>query len=85
MVYLSLSNSNRDSQILLTGGQGNDEVHFLGVIDTDQAFNSVTLFSTKPQDALHIDRIQYSTIPIPPALWLFGTGLLRLIGVGQKQ
>jgi hypothetical protein len=83
--YFSLSNSNGDSQTLLTGGQGNNEVHFLGVIDTAQSFNTVTLFSTKPQDALLIDRIQYSLVPNPAAAWLFGSGLLGLIGLARKK
>src|SRR3989344_4602212 len=37
--FLSLSNSNGDSQILLTGGQPNNGVYFIGITDTAQAFN----------------------------------------------
>jgi hypothetical protein len=82
--FFSLSNSNGGSQALLTGEQGNNEVHFFGVVDTLQAFSTDTLFSTKPQDALHIDRIQYSPVPIPAAVWLFGSGLLGLIEFARR-
>jgi hypothetical protein len=30
-------------------------------------------------------RVLLRPIPIPPALWLFGTGLLGLIGVARKK
>lgn len=41
------------------------------------------------QDNIGIDNIRFgqtppATIPIPSALWLFGTGLLDLIGVAPK-
>ena len=32
-----------------------------------------------------IDLIRYSVVPVPPALWLFGSGLIGLIGIARKQ
>jgi hypothetical protein len=32
-----------------------------------------------------MDDIEYSVVPIPPALWLFGSGLLGLIGIARKK
>lgn len=83
--FLSLSNSTGDSQIFLTGGQPNNGVFFIGIIDTTQTFNSVTIFSTKPQDAISLDRVQFNAVPIPSAFWLFGSGLVGLIGFMRRS
>lgn len=32
-----------------------------------------------------IDNIQYSVVPVPAAAWLFGTGLLGLVGVARRK
>lgn len=82
--YISLTNSNGDSQIFLVGAQGNNNIYFFGVVDLTQTFSAVTLFSTKPQDGIFIDRIQYSVVPTPPALWLFGSGLLGLVSLAKR-
>jgi hypothetical protein len=48
-------------------------------------------FNASPQVAsiygtkLNFDNIVVSNVPIPPALWLFGSGLLGLIGVARKK
>ena len=83
--YLSLSNSNGDMQTLLTGSQGNNNVYFAGIVDMTQAFSSVTIFSTKPADAIGLDRLQFHVVPIPPAVWLFGSGLLGLMGMARRK
>jgi hypothetical protein len=84
--FLSLSNSNGDSQVLLTGSQPNNNIYFAGITDSTQEFNSVTIFSTKvPGDAISLDRLQFNTVPLPPALWLFGSGLLGLIGMTKRK
>ena len=84
--YLSLSNSNGDSQVLLTGSQPNNDIYFAGITDSTQPFNSVTIFSTKvPGDAISLDRVQFNVVPIPPALWLFGSGILGLIGMARRK
>lgn len=33
----------------------------------------------------YIQRFGYSIIPIPPSIWLFGTGLLGLIGISRRK
>jgi hypothetical protein len=33
----------------------------------------------------HYQRFGYSVIPIPPALWLFGSGLLGLVGIARRK
>lgn len=84
--YLSLSNSNGDSQVLLTGSQPNNDIYFAGITDSTQTFNSVTIFSTKvPGDAISLDRVQFNVVPTPAAVWLFGSGLLGLIGIAKRK
>ena len=31
------------------------------------------------------DNLQFNAVPIPPALWLFGSGLLGLVGIARKK
>lgn len=50
----------------------------------DVAISRFTL--TSPGfDSFSIGSISYSAIPVPPAVWLFGSGLLGLVGVAQKK
>ena len=35
--------------------------------------------------AVSIDLIRYNAVPIPAAVWLFGSGLLGLIGIARKK
>lgn len=37
------------------------------------------------RDELGIDNISVSSVPLPPAIWLFGTGLLGLIGIARRK
>ena len=48
---------------------------------------TVDAFGGSQHDAISIDyaRIDIQTVPIPAALWLFGSGLLGLIGVARKK
>ena len=32
-----------------------------------------------------IDGVSLSPVPLPPALWLFGSGLLGLIGIARRR
>ncbi len=36
-------------------------------------------------DVTWIDSITYSTVPIPSAVWLFGSGLIGLIGLARRK
>ncbi len=83
--FLRLSNSNGDSMDIASGGQPNNSVLFAGITDNAQAFSSVTIFSTKPQDAILLDRVQYNVVPIPPAAYLFASGLIGLIRVARYK
>ena len=49
--------------------------------------NTADIFRLEMSGAVVIDDmvISYSSVPIPPAVWLFGTGLLGLIGVARRK
>ena len=34
---------------------------------------------------LHLEGIVVSSVPIPPAIWLFGSGLIGLLGIARKK
>jgi hypothetical protein len=36
-------------------------------------------------DRFRVGSVTYSAVPIPPALWLFGSGLLGLIGISRRK
>ena len=69
---------------------GEDDPRFWGVIGP-ASFNTVTLStitdSTGFGDSGYgVDDVTFgSAIPLPPALWLFGSGLLALAGSGMKK
>jgi len=54
---------------------------FSGVIDgVDYSLTADAAFTSDGSLDLHA-----STVPIPPALWLFGSGLLGLIGIARRK
>ena len=38
-----------------------------------------------PRDVAGLDNIQLSSVPIPATVWLFGSGLLGLIGIARRK
>ena len=68
----------------LTTGQSN---LFVGFTDT-VSFSEVEIFWNNNQNAVGFDYMQYSSspvVPVPAAFWLFGSGLIGLVGVARKQ
>jgi hypothetical protein len=59
------------------------EVYFLGVT-SDQAFSSVVFGSAGTDLEFVHDDITYAVVPVPPAMWLFASGLL-FIGRMARQ
>ena len=35
--------------------------------------------------AVYVDNVSYALVPVPPALYLFGSGLLGLVGIAQRK
>lgn len=59
------------------------EVYFLGMV-SDQAFRSVVFSSVDTELDFALDDMTYAVVPLPPALWLLGTGLLSIAGIGRR-
>jgi hypothetical protein len=58
------------------------EDRFLGVINLD-GISAIKIYQGASQ--MEVDHLQYgSTVPIPAAAWLFGSGLIGLLGIRRK-
>ena len=64
------------------------EINFLGRRDGEVAedLDPVLLNEWRTSGHLYADiSIQTSAVPVPPALWLFGSGLLGLVGIARRK
>jgi hypothetical protein len=67
-----------DTNMSLTGGR------YYGFQDI--VFDEIRLSINHPSKSFTLDNLEYvSAIPVPAALWLFGSGLLGLIGLARRQ
>ena len=63
-----------------TGG-----VAFWGVIDTAVTFSKLSFTPTGESSNLLMDSVSYGAVPIPASAWLFGSGLLGLVGMARRK
>jgi len=87
------SDSNQEFAVLWNGAQiyfndvGNDtpiDYTFTNLLATD----TQTVLSFNNRNDLsynYLDNISVSAVPVPAAIWLFGTGLLGLTGFSRKR
>jgi hypothetical protein len=67
-----------DTNMSLSGGR------YYGFQDI--VFDEIRLAIQHPSKAFTLDNLEYvSAIPIPAALWLFGSGLIGLIGLARRH
>ena len=61
--------------------------HYLGLVEDDftQGFNSITLSSQDFGFLFNVDDITVAPVPLPAAVWLFGSGLLCLTGFSRRK
>jgi hypothetical protein len=71
--------------LTVTGPQPDYTQNFVGLtVDSGEAFNLITLTMNDTLSGFQdFDEIIYT--PIPAALWLFGSGLLGLIGISRRK
>ena len=62
------------------GGGGFDTIRI-----ADNTFGRTSVGQTSLLQALAIDSIEASLVPIPGALWLFSSGFLGLIGIARRK
>lgn len=60
--------------------------YFLGLIEGDPnlGFDSITLSSADFGFLFNVDDITVSSVPLPAAAWLFGSGFLGLVGMSRR-
>jgi hypothetical protein len=77
-------------QIAFSGFDAEDTVRFIGVLDLDAPFSSLTFNSSDFVDIFAIDRVRYedpipaAPVPEPASLTLLGAGLIGLIRVRSR-
>ena len=57
-------------------------------VQTDSPFTTLEFVTSslgRPLDGYSLDNVAFSPIPIPGALWLFGSGLLGLIALSRTK
>jgi hypothetical protein len=47
--------------------------------------NTIKLTQTSEADYWVYDDMTFNTVPIPPSVWLFGSGLLGLVGIARRK
>jgi hypothetical protein len=62
-----------------------NNIIFFGLLNQDQAFTEFTLVKTTLNDGIGLDEMYFSSVPIPPALYLFGSGLIGLVGMARRK
>jgi hypothetical protein len=77
----SVSNIALSDVTLLDG-----DAYFLGLIEDDFSlgFDSITLSSIDGGYLFNVDDVTASPVPLPAAVWLFGSGLLGLVGISRR-
>lgn len=70
-----------DISSLVTNVSGQfDEYNFNGITGTEYLF-----WADGDSDSFRIDQMEVSAVPVPSAVWLFGSGLLGLVGVARRK
>jgi hypothetical protein len=71
------------SDVLLSDG----EAYYIGLIEDDfnLGFDSITLSSVTDEYLFNVDDITVAPVPLPAAVWLFGSGLLCLTGFSCRK
>lgn len=77
------ANNIATSDVTLTDG----EAYFIGLIEDDFSlgFNSITLSSFEAEYLFNVDDITVAPVPLPAAVWLFGSGFLGLVGISRRS
>jgi len=70
-------------------GGGTSEDRFFGVIDP-LGISAIHIFNSVMSgggSGIEVDHLQYggALVPVPAAVWLFGSGLLGLIGIARRK
>jgi hypothetical protein len=63
-----------------------DSVINFGGFVSDELISKAVITPLAPTNgSIFIDDLMVSAVPIPPAFWLFGSGLLGMIGIARRK
>lgn len=82
---LLFTNDAGDSFTVASGALPESNEIFFGLLNTSNNFQSVTFFNENLVDGTGYDEIYSNAVPIPSAVWLFGSGLLGIIGISRRK
>ena len=63
----------------------NTDVSSFTFADASEVTGGTSLIGTKTDGTTFIAYEEVTAVPVPPALWLFGSGLLGLIGISRRK
>ena len=66
-------------------GIHNPEVPIGLAADGGTLIDSITWVLSPTASPFSVDNIRLSAVPIPAAVWLFGSGLIGLIGIAKRK
>jgi hypothetical protein len=61
-----------------------EEDFFVGMINAS-GISELRILSTGAVNYTEVDHLQYGVVPVPAAVWLFGSGLLGLVGIARRK
>ncbi len=64
--------------------QGATLIHHASINDATYTSGNFG-FYTHSQDGVTFSNLTITTVPIAPAVWLFGSGLIGLIGIARRK
>jgi hypothetical protein len=73
-----------DDILIASEGSGGLNTIFFGIFP-DHPFQSFSLINTGFADGWGIDNMILSPVPVPAAVWLFGTALIGLVGFSKRR
>jgi hypothetical protein len=79
--WVSLSAPIMESEWTVTGTW----LDLLSNVDALQIRIEMVDNDSGPRDVTGLDNIQLSSVPIPATVWLFGSGLLGLVGMARRK
>ena len=58
---------------------------FYGIFRNDMPLITKIQLDASGDGLWGIDNIEYGVVPIPPSVWLFGSGLMGLVGIARRK
>ena len=84
-VLITFTDATTASTTLETTAFGGNSAEFLGIFRNDMPRIAFIDLDASGDRQWAVDNIEYGLVPVPAAVWLFGSGLLGLIGIACRR